>query len=103
MDDEWNLELMRQAVALSNPNIFMAKASVDIEDRSFTAYIDIYEPAYGHLRDCLSSYLKAIEAARIDALDTYHKLLEESKQKQEDAALYRHALTEKAAKSNNPS
>ena len=103
MDDSWNLELLKQAVALSNPNIFMAKASVDIEDRSFTAYIDIYEPAYGHLRDCLSSYLKAIETARIDALDAYHKLLEESKQKQEDAALYRHVLTEKAAKSNNPS
>ena len=26
LDDEWNLELMKQAVALSNPNIFMAKA-----------------------------------------------------------------------------
>lgn len=103
LNDEWNLELMKQAVALSNPNIFMAKASVDIEDRSFTAYIDIYEPTYGHLRDCLPSYLKAIDAARIDALEAYHKLLDESKQRQEDAALYRHVLTEKAAKSNNPS
>ena len=103
LNNEWNMELLNKAVAVSNPQTIMAKAFTDDEERSFTAFIDLYEPTYGHLRDCLPPYLKALEAARIHAVDVYNKIKEESEQHPADNDLYKHVLNDSTSKSTMPS
>jgi exonuclease VII small subunit len=107
LGDEWDMEILKKAAAVSNPQTFMSKVSVDVEDRSFMAFIDLYEPAYGHFRDCLPAYLKALDAARISACETYDKLKEESKKEQEtepkENEIYSQVLNDKSLKSTMPS
>lgn len=100
---ELNMDLLNKAVAVSNPQTFMAKAFTDDEERSFTAFIDLYEPTYGHLRDCLPAYLKALEAARINAVDAYNKIKEETEHQPTDNDIYKQVLNDNPSKSTMPS
>ena len=103
LEDDWNIEVLKKAIESVNPQVFMAKAFVDEKDRSVTNYIDIYEPAYGHFRDCLPDYLTALKAIRNASVSEYDKLIEESNKQQTDVEAYKHVLNDKSVKSTIPS
>ena len=85
--ERYDIDLLRRAAFMVTDGMYLGKASISPDGTALNFSAESFEPAYGHFRDSLTSYLDILNEARRRLSDVYESLQKEQKDQEEQKGL----------------